>query len=102
MSAIQFLYILVTILILSLGLLIYKIISMSKRKYLVRGQMIKLGYLEPGSLFGDKDTNDMYVKSEYNYPNGNPDCVILGSGEAAHFDGGHNAEVYEINVDGGL
>lgn len=40
---------------------------------------VKLGELEPGSLFSYKGT--VAFKSEY-CTNGKPDCYIVGSGEA--------------------
>jgi hypothetical protein len=36
------------------------------------------------------------VKSEYNYPNGAPQCVLLASGEYAHFPAGGETRAREL------
>jgi hypothetical protein len=38
------------------------------------------------------------VKSEYRYPNGEPVCVLLESGEYAHFPDGGAAVVHELGI----
>jgi hypothetical protein len=57
--------------------------------------------LRPGAIFETRD-GVRAVKSEYRYPNGGCMCILLTSGEAAHFsrDGArHNAtEVCEVDI----
>jgi len=50
--------------------------------------------IEPGAVF--KADGVYAVKSEYHYPDGNSQCVLLASGEYAHFSRG-NATPVEIS-----
>lgn len=62
-----------------------------------------LAELRPGAIFETRD-GIRAVKSEYRYPSGGIECVLLASGEAAHFGKTgdrheHNGtEVREIDV----
>ncbi len=67
------------------------------------GRWTTLGALREGAIFETRD-GIRAVKSEYHYTNGGCECVLLASGEYAHFGGGkgtavHNAEqVREIDL----
>lgn len=60
-----------------------------------------LGALRDGAIFETRD-GTRAVKSEYHYTNGGCECVLLASGEYAHFARGgfdHNGtSVREIEV----
>ena len=59
---------------------------------LMCGRWVELADLEPGALFETR-RGIRAVKSEYTYSNGSQcQCVLLGSGEYAHFANG-NKEV---------
>jgi hypothetical protein len=54
-----------------------------------------LGELQPGALFRTR-AGILAVKSEYYYPNAQSECVLLASGEYAHFPEKNDVEVQEI------
>lgn len=55
---------------------------------------VTLFELRPGAIFV---TEGIYaVKSEYYYPNGHCQCVLLESGEYAHFANGNRTRVREV------
>lgn len=60
----------------------------------------RLKNLKEGAIFTTKH-GTLAVKSEYVYPNG-PDsqcqCILLASGEYAHFEKGNNEWVKEVLV----
>lgn len=58
---------------------------------------MKLNDLPPGSLFVTR-AGVLAVKSEYRYPNGAPECVLLASGEYAHFADGGRTEVEPVDL----
>jgi hypothetical protein len=45
---------------------------------------LHLDDIPPGSLF-ETEQGTRAIKSEYRYPDGAPECVLLASGEYAHF-----------------
>lgn len=60
---------------------------------------VMLKDLRPGALF--VTPKGVYaVKSEYHYPNGECECVLLESGEYAHFPDGNQTLVREVEIDG--
>lgn len=61
---------------------------------------VRLENLRNGAIFVTKD-GIRAVKSEYRYSNENPECecVLLASGEYAHFPSGNNEWVQEIVID---
>ena len=62
------------------------------------GPWVRLGALRPGAVFETRD-GVRAVKSDYTYPTGGCECVLLASGDAAHFHPIHDAtEVREIEV----
>ena len=54
-----------------------------------------LGELQPGALFRTR-AGILAVKSEYYYPNAQSECILLASGEYAHFLSKNSVEVQEI------
>jgi len=56
--------------------------------------------LEPGCLFITAN-GIRAVKSEYHYPNGNCQCILIESGEYAHFSMGNDTKVRYINIPSG-
>ena len=54
-----------------------------------------LDKLLPGAIFRTR-TGLLVVKSEYFYPNCQSECILLASGEYAHFPEGNKVEVQEI------
>jgi hypothetical protein len=60
---------------------------------------VTLASLRPGALFVTHD-GIMAVKSEYVYSSDNPqcECILLESGEYAHFPDGNRTLVREISV----
>ena len=54
-----------------------------------------LEMLQPGAVFKTRD-GVLAVKSEYHMPNAQSECVLLASGEYAHFPKKNNTEVQEI------
>jgi hypothetical protein len=56
-----------------------------------------LDALRRGAVFMTRD-GIAAVKSEYHYPNGAPQCVLLESGEYAHFPDGGATVVREIRL----
>lgn len=60
-----------------------------------------LGALREGALFATCDKGILAVKSEYCYsndPNSQCLCILLESGEYAHFDDGNATLVKEISL----
>jgi hypothetical protein len=57
---------------------------------------MKLGDLPKGAIFETVNGGIRAVKSEYVYPDGQCECVLLVSGEYAHFPDGNSEEVREI------
>lgn len=53
--------------------------------------------LRPGAIFVTRD-GCYAVKSEYFYPNGVCECVLLASGEYAHFKDGNRTLVREVRI----
>jgi hypothetical protein len=45
---------------------------------------LSLDDIPPGSLF-ETEQGIRAIKSEYRYPDGAPECILLASGEYAHF-----------------
>jgi hypothetical protein len=58
---------------------------------------IKLEKLRTGAIFETR-SGIRAIKSEYHYPNFNCQCVLLASGEYAHFEKGDNELVREIRL----
>lgn len=60
---------------------------------------LRLSSLRPGAVFKTRD-GIMAVKSEYHYSNHNPQplCVLLASGEYAHFPELEKTWVMELEV----
>jgi hypothetical protein len=56
-----------------------------------------VGEIEPGTVFRTR-AGVWAVKSEYRYPNGQCQCVLLASGEYAHWEHG-DAEPVALVVD---
>lgn len=64
-------------------------------EYFPLGDKTTLGQLRPGAVFATED--GVYaVKSEYYYPNGQCQCILLASGEYAHFPEKNATTVYEV------
>lgn len=61
------------------------------------GGWMLLEFLPDGAIFETRD-GCRAVKSEYNYPNGQPECVLLASGEYAHFPEGGKTLVRELHI----
>lgn len=63
------------------------------------GEWIELIDLLPGYVFETED-GILAVKSEYFYSNGNPQpqCILLASGEYAHFEGGPETLVRAVGI----
>jgi hypothetical protein len=61
------------------------------------GDEVKLWDLRPGAIFVTRD-GCYAVKSEYLYPNGVCECVLLASGEYAHFEQGNRTLVREVRL----
>ncbi len=59
---------------------------------------MRLSDLRPGAVFITTG-GTMAVKSEYHYPDGAPECVLLASGEYAHFPNKGAEEVTEVPLD---
>ena len=61
---------------------------------------VRLSTLRPGAVFVTRDGGILAVKSEYYYSNHNPQpqCVLLASGEYAHFPNLEKEWVKEIEV----
>lgn len=61
---------------------------------------LPLGELRCGAIFETRDGIHA-VKSEYWYDNGGaPECILLGSGEYAHFPNGAAELVREVHIAG--
>lgn len=58
---------------------------------------ITLRELREGAVFENRD-GVRAVKSEYHYSNGQCECVLLESGEYAHFPAGNQEPVRELVV----
>lgn len=58
---------------------------------------ITLKLLPSGSLFETKN-GIKAIKSEYYYQNGQCKCILLNSGEYAHFEEGNNTKVKIISI----
>ena len=56
-----------------------------------------LDELPPGSIFVTRD-GILAVKSEYHLSGGQCECVLLGSGEYAHFPNGNRTEVMPVEL----
>ena len=56
---------------------------------------IRLEELEPGALFTTKK-GTVAVKSEYRMPSGQCMCILVASGEYAHFERGNDTPVREL------
>ena len=54
-----------------------------------------ISQLQPGAVFKTHD-GILAVKSEYHMPNAQSECVLLASGEYAHFPEKNDTEVQEI------
>ena len=61
----------------------------------MKQKWIWLKTLRKGAIFETKD-GIKAIKSEYAYDNGNPQCVLLESGEYAHFPKGERELVREL------
>jgi hypothetical protein len=59
----------------------------------------RLKDLRPGALFTTR-SGAMAVKSEYTYENGQCQCILLESGEYAHFPEGNMTPVREVELEG--
>lgn len=63
--------------------------EVQKCRALLEGEVkegwVSLDDLRQGALFVEADHGTLAVKSEYRYPDGTPDCILLASGEHAHF-----------------
>lgn len=64
---------------------------------LLLGEEIALKDLRPGAIFMTPK-GDYAVKSEYHYPSGQCECVLLSSGEYAYFDDGNQTLVREVRM----
>ena len=64
---------------------------------LIVKKRIHLKNLRNGALFITKD-GIRAIKSEYHYPNGNSECILLESGEYGHFPKGDRELVMEIST----
>lgn len=59
--------------------------------------LVRLYDLRDGAPFETRD-GIRAVKTEYYYPDGAPECVLLASGEYAHFQNKGNEIVREIQI----
>lgn len=59
---------------------------------------MKLSDLRPGTIFVTVNGGIRAVASEYHYPTGQVECILLASGEYAHFPNGNDELVREINL----
>jgi hypothetical protein len=66
---------------------------------IVRGAWVRLNDLPKGAIF-ETQGGVRAVKSEYHYDNGAPQCVLLASGEYAHFANKGAELVREIRIEG--
>jgi hypothetical protein len=64
------------------------------------GAETTLGALEPGTLFQAIGIGCIALKSEYTYSGkqNHPLCILVGSGEYAHFEDGPETRVRSVNV----
>lgn len=62
---------------------------------LIIRKRISIKNLRNGALFVTKE-GIKAIKSEYHYPNGNSQCVLLSNGEYAHFPKGDKTLVTQI------
>lgn len=60
---------------------------------------MKLSDLRPGAIFVTVNGGIRAVASEYHYPTGQVECILLASGEYAHFPNGNDELVQEINLE---
>ena len=56
-----------------------------------------LSQLQPGAMFKTRD-GVLAIKSEYHMPNAQSECVLLASGEYAHFPEKNDTEVQEVSA----
>ncbi len=57
----------------------------------------RLADIRNGALFVTTD-GIVAVKSEYHYANGQSECILLASGEYAHFPNKNNEQVFELPI----